>query len=141
MKIIDKANLPIAIEFIEAELSAYDTSKVDWFKLLPLSKRAHFHGRCTYPKRTAPRKRSFIHGYQIRCSVNTKASVWPWTIGIATSTWQKEINSVKHWGYNYETVRYENAIEAAVFLALSSTSLIIPLSVSKTPFPTVADAT
>ncbi len=112
MNLIDKINLPTVCEFIEAKMSEFDTSRLDWLKLLPLTGRRRRHGMCTYPKRTAPRKRSFVHQYRIRCSINTTLG-WPVVEDVATDTWRHETN----WGYEYSPVVYYTLEEMAAFLA------------------------
>lgn len=116
MEIINKADLPIAEKFILAQLSKYDTSQVDWFKLLPLSVKP-FHGYCKYPQREKKYSRKFLNGYQIRCSVNVNPSCWPYGWDENVGTWQKKINGILHWGYKQKRIILMSSDEAAVFLA------------------------
>ncbi len=117
MLVIDKTDLPGVVSFIEKQLSLYDTSRLDWIKLLPLNNRTFFHGRCTYPKRVKKGSRNFVHGYQLNCSFNVNSYKWPHSWDLAVSTWQKEIGGAKHWGYNRELVQLTNPTEAGVFIA------------------------
>ena len=68
--IIDKVFMPQVTQFICHKLAAFDTSLVEWIKLLPLNKKAILHGCCVYPVRTAPRAQQFKSGYRLRASVN-----------------------------------------------------------------------
>ena len=68
--IIDKVFMPQVTQFICHKLAAFDTSLIEWIKLLPLNKKAILHGCCVYPVRTAPRAQQFKSGYRLRASVN-----------------------------------------------------------------------
>ncbi len=70
--LIDKVVMPHVLDFISDRLSRFDTSTLEWIKLLPLHGKAILHGCCTYPVRTRPRARSFKSGYRIRASVNVE---------------------------------------------------------------------
>ena len=72
-KVIDKVGMPHVVEFICCKLADYDTSIIEWLKLLPLNHKALLHGCCTYPVRTGPGKRTFKTGYRLRASVNVEA--------------------------------------------------------------------
>lgn len=65
---IDKVGMPHVIDFIAERLSPYDTSGLDWIKLLPLKQSTLLHGECTFPGRTPERGKAY--GYRIRASVN-----------------------------------------------------------------------
>lgn len=80
-KVIDKVSMPHVLDFICKKLAAYDTTTVEWVKLLPLRKKAILHGCCAYPVRSDPHarssenssKNSFKSGYRLRASVNVEA--------------------------------------------------------------------
>jgi len=56
------------VDYIIQKLAEFDTSRLDWVKLLPLNKTTLLHGECTFPGETAGRR--IEHGYRIRASVN-----------------------------------------------------------------------
>ena len=66
--------MPHVFQFILHKLTDYDTSKLEWIKLLPLNKKAILHGCCIYPVRTSPGARTFKSGYRLRASVNVEAA-------------------------------------------------------------------
>jgi hypothetical protein len=70
--VIDKVFMPHVLGFITGKLAEFDTTMLEWIKLLPLSGKAILHGCCTYPVRSRPRARSFKSGYRIRASVNVE---------------------------------------------------------------------
>ena len=70
--VIDKVSMPHVLGFITGKLAEFDTTMLEWIKLLPLSGKAILHGCCTYPVRSRPRARSFKSGYRIRASVNVE---------------------------------------------------------------------
>ncbi|MGD8784230.1 MAG: hypothetical protein PVG75_07315 [Thioalkalispiraceae bacterium] len=72
MDMIDKVSMPTVITFIYEKLQDFDTSMVEWIKLLPLNKKAILHGCCAYPQRIKPRSRQYKSGYRLRASVNTE---------------------------------------------------------------------
>lgn len=116
MEIIDKAMVEELTSWVRQELNHWNTANLDWVKLLPLKKNNRFHGHCTYPKRTAPRKRSFVHGYQIRCSLNTRPEKYPYVFEANVGTWQKKTGSTTLWGYNTERVKLDDPAECGIFL-------------------------
>ena len=116
MKIINKIGLPKVVDFIHQRLTLYDTSNLDWVKLLPLNQQSRYHGHCEYPKRTAPRKRSFVHQYRIKASVNVNPAMWPYKEIVNVGTWQKEVRGMKLWGYEEEEVILQTVEEAVVFV-------------------------
>ncbi|MEX2481779.1 MAG: hypothetical protein WD928_13055 [Gammaproteobacteria bacterium] len=71
-RIIDKVGMPHVLAYIAARLAAYDTTRLDWIKLLPLSRKALLHGACHFPFRTPASAPAFVHGYRIRASVNVE---------------------------------------------------------------------
>ena len=77
-KMIDKVGMPHVLAFIGEKLTGYDTSSVEWVKLLPLNKKAILHGCCTYPVRSGPGEQTLKSGYRLRASVNVEA-VPPYT--------------------------------------------------------------
>jgi hypothetical protein len=68
--LIDKVGMPHVVDYIRQKLSDYDTSTLDWVKLLPLNKTTLLHGECTFPGVTPERQVSY--GYRIRASVNVE---------------------------------------------------------------------
>lgn len=70
--VIDKVYMPQVMDYICRRLAEYDTSRVEWIKLLPLNKKAILHGCCTYPVRVEPGSRQFKSGYRLRASVNVE---------------------------------------------------------------------
>ncbi|MFO7604257.1 MAG: hypothetical protein R6X06_10660 [Gammaproteobacteria bacterium] len=72
--VIDRVSMPLVVNFICARLADFDTSQLEWIKLLPLKKKAILHGCCVYPVRTAPGARTFKSGYRLRASVNVEAA-------------------------------------------------------------------
>jgi hypothetical protein len=62
--------MPHVMAFIGAELARYETARLDWVKLLPLTRHVLLHGACHYPYRRAGPERGRDHGYRIRASVN-----------------------------------------------------------------------
>ncbi|MDH5435374.1 MAG: hypothetical protein OEX83_01325 [Gammaproteobacteria bacterium] len=71
-KVIDKITMPHVIDFIRHKLDMYDTSQLEWIKLLALNKNHLLHGCCVYPVRELPRSSIFKSGYRIRASVNVE---------------------------------------------------------------------
>lgn len=71
-RIIDKVGMPHVLAFIAERLTDYDTSALDWVKLLPLNKRALLHGACHFPWADDPVRPRRRHGYRIRASVNVE---------------------------------------------------------------------
>ncbi len=64
--------MPHVLEFVIDRLSDFDTSLLEWIKLLPLNGKHILHGCCAYPVRSRPRARSFKSGYRLRSSVNVE---------------------------------------------------------------------
>lgn len=71
-KFVDKIGMSEVCHYISGKLRDYDTTLVEWIKLLPLEKRVTLHGECKYPVRTQSRARTFKRGYRIRASVNVE---------------------------------------------------------------------
>ena len=67
-RVVDKVGMPCVLVFIAEELKAFDTSELDWIKLLPLYQNHLLHGACTFPRLSVKRG----HGYRIRASVNVE---------------------------------------------------------------------
>ena len=67
-QVIDKVGMPHVLAFLHERLAAYDTTTLDWIKLLPLHQSVLLHGECTFPGETP--KRGTQYGYRIRASVN-----------------------------------------------------------------------
>lgn len=72
-RVIDKVGMPHALAFINARMVDFDTSGLDWIKLLPLNKNTLLHGECTFPYRVCDDD-PWLHGYRIRASVNVEIS-------------------------------------------------------------------
>ena len=66
--LIDKVGMPHVMDFIVKRLGIYNTSDLDWVKLLPLRKNVLLHGECMFPYEDDTGKRE--HGFRIRASVN-----------------------------------------------------------------------
>lgn len=60
--------MPHVIDFINQQLQNFDTTRLDWLKLLPLNQSVLLHGECTFPGETPARGKRY--GYRIRASVN-----------------------------------------------------------------------
>lgn len=71
--VIDKVTMPLAMAFICDKLANYDTTEVEWIKLLPLHGKAILHGCCTYPIHDDSHHRLIQSGYRLRASVNVDA--------------------------------------------------------------------
>lgn len=71
--IIDKIGMQTVTRFIETCLDDYDTSLIEWIKLLPLNKQNILHGICAYPVRNPSDKNVLDKGYRIRASVNVES--------------------------------------------------------------------
>ncbi len=110
---IDEVGLPEVVAFSSKQLAAYDLSKLDWFKFLPLPKE-RFSGMCSYPERTKPRARSFKHGYRIRCSVRPDAN-YRHREEVVTGT--EKLNTRGDWQYLTTVVDFEELEEMAIFVA------------------------
>ena len=72
--------MPQVINFICEKLEAFDTTRLEWIKLLSLNKNHLLHGCCTYPVRDSLQGEgrqkgkpiTFKTGYRIRASVNVE---------------------------------------------------------------------
>ncbi len=71
-KVTDKVGMPRVISFFSGELCSYNTSNLDWLKLLPLERKHLLHGACHFPFIPGPRSGLKAHGYRIRASVNVE---------------------------------------------------------------------
>lgn len=69
-KIIDKVSMPHILQFVQNKLTAFDTTRLESIKLLPLNRKALLHGCCIYPCRMRMRGRPVERGYRLRASVN-----------------------------------------------------------------------
>lgn len=69
-RVIDRVGMPHVTRFIAAKLEPYETSRLDWIKLLPLKRNELLHGCCHFPYREDPDSEVWAHGYRIRASVN-----------------------------------------------------------------------
>jgi len=70
---IDKIGMRSVTTFIHGRLSDYDTSLLEWIKLLPLIKNNILHGECACPVQDPGDQNILISGYRIRASVNVEA--------------------------------------------------------------------
>jgi len=70
--VIDKVVMPQVMAFICHKLADYDTTEVEWIKLLPLHGKAILHGCCTYPVHDDSQARAIQSGYRLRASVNVE---------------------------------------------------------------------
>lgn len=68
-RIIDKVGMPHVLHFIAMQLEHYNTTALDWIKLLPLQRHVLLHGACDFPYRQHADSGN-RHGYRIRASVN-----------------------------------------------------------------------
>ncbi len=66
--VIDNVGMRHVVDYINQKLAEFDTSRLDWVKLLPLNKTTLLHGECTFPGETPGRR--IEYGYRIRASVN-----------------------------------------------------------------------
>jgi hypothetical protein len=66
--VIDNVGMRHVVDYINQKLAEFDTSRLDWVKLLPLNKTTLLHGECTFPGETPGRRTEY--GYRIRASVN-----------------------------------------------------------------------
>ena len=96
MKIDDRINVPDASAFISRKLANFDTSRLDWFKLLPLPKRP-LHSMCDFS--------NYAHGYRICCSVNPNL--------ILPRTEETHVAGI----CDYESVTFESLNDVVVWLA------------------------
>ena len=113
MEIKDNIGMPAVVDFIQKQLREYDLSKLDWFKLLPLKKNVPYRGCCIHPKRNGKFKRSFVHQYRIRVSVNILDEMYPFGDKIKIGTEQDE----DEWWYIHETEFFKNKEEIAIHVA------------------------
>jgi hypothetical protein len=71
--VIDKVIMPQVMAFICDKLADYDTTEVEWIKLLPLYAKEILHGCCTYPMHDDSLAHGIKSGYRLRASVNVEA--------------------------------------------------------------------
>lgn len=102
--------------FVEERLAEFDCSRVDWFKLGE-TRINPYSGHCTYPKRVAPRSRSFTHGYRIVASVHPASVRYPWTEDVRIGTIQRPDISHGMFEWISERIEYADADEALVAVA------------------------
>jgi len=70
--VIDKITMPQVMNFICDKLDMFDTTWLEWIKLLPLNRNHLLHGCCTYPVPERPRPDTIESGYRLRASVNVE---------------------------------------------------------------------
>ena len=73
-RVIDRVGMPHVLSFITGKLAEFDTSTVEWIKLLPLKKKTLLHGECRFPTSERYENCSRKNGYRIRASVNVMMS-------------------------------------------------------------------
>jgi hypothetical protein len=64
--------MPQVMNFICDKLDMFDTTWLEWIKLLPLNRNHLLHGCCTYPVPERPRPVTIESGYRLRASVNVE---------------------------------------------------------------------
>jgi hypothetical protein len=107
--IIDKVGMPHVFAYIDQKLATYDTSGLDWVKLLPLEKTVLLHGECTFPGETPGRRVEY--GYRIRASVNVLMAP-----PFAYEHWGR-VPSARHsqgWYSGEQTFHFDDLEECAV---------------------------
>ena len=121
-RVIDKVGMPHALAFINARMVDFDTSGLDWIKLLPLSKNTLLHGECTFPYR-ACNDDPWLHGYRIRASVNVEMSP-----PFKYLHWGRRPSpgSRKGWVSGEQTFRFADLEECAVHTLATSASIFSP---------------
>lgn len=115
--IVDKIGLPESfLNWITVTLDGYDTSMVEWFKLLPRKKQM-YNGRVDHPVRVKKGSRSFKRGYRIRNSVITDHNKFPYThkLEIGTESWEDD-DKMGYWQYVYQQETFHNYLELLAFL-------------------------
>jgi len=70
--VIDKVTMPQVIAFICHKLTDFDTTELEWIKLLPLYAKEILHGCCTYPIDNDSMAQGIKSGYRLRASVNVE---------------------------------------------------------------------
>lgn len=110
-RIIDKITMPHVINFICAQLESFDTTLIEWVKLLPLRKNHLLHGCCAYPIRENPGKKTCKTGYRIRASVNIEMAP-PFTF----NHWARipSSNYKQGWYSGEKTFEFDDLEECAV---------------------------
>lgn len=115
MRIIDKVEVPNVLAFVEDQLKDFDLRLVEWVKLLPLTGRNLWHGRCDYPVRVKKGSPKFRTGYRIRVSVTILEGMYPATAEIRTGTASFDLeNGMTVWRYVYENDEFADVEELAV---------------------------
>ena len=71
-RVIDRVGMPQVTRFIARALEPYDTSALEWLKLLPLVRKTLLHGICEFPWEPGAADTGEAHGYRIRASVNVE---------------------------------------------------------------------
>lgn len=69
-QIVDKVGMPHVIDFVIYKLRDYDTTWLEWIKLLPLNRQNLLHGACDFPYQSDVISGVWDRGYRIRASVN-----------------------------------------------------------------------
>ena len=109
----DKVGVPKAIAFVVRKLEQYDLSLIEWIKLTPYSGSRVVKGLCRYPRRLAPRSRTFVSQYRINANINPTIQ-FPATF----DHWARIPNSSAKQGWlsGAHTYRVDSLEEAAVHL-------------------------
>ena len=71
-RVIDKISMPQVMRFICGQLAVFDTSRLEWIKLLLLNQNHLLHGCCDFPVPAAAGSDRLMRGYRIRASVNVE---------------------------------------------------------------------
>lgn len=110
-KLKDGIGMPQVMSFIAYKLGEFDTSLVEWIKLLPLNRNVILHGRCDYPLPLPAAPGLYSRGYRLRASVNVELPP-PYT-----HTHWGRVPSTKHqqgWYSGLTVFEYESLDECAV---------------------------
>ena len=70
---VDKIGMQRVTGYIDDCLEKFDTSLIEWIKLLPLDKKHILHGECAYPVKNIEDNSIIERGYRIRASVNVES--------------------------------------------------------------------
>ncbi len=115
---VDKIGMQRVTGYIDNCLEKFDTSLIEWIKLLPLDKNHILHGECAYPVKNIEDNSIIERGYRIRASVNVE-SVPPYKF----SHWGRiPSNSHKQGWYSGEKAFYWDTLEEVAVHTLSHES-------------------
>jgi hypothetical protein len=85
-RVIDRIGLPWVARFVTERLAAFDLSRLDWFKLLPLKNDIRYRGLCQHPIRPSSADSVSGAGYRVTASVQPRLS-WPFECRLVVE-WQ-----------------------------------------------------